>query len=80
MFFIFKVFQGLWVILKNADKVSGYTNYFWSTKIQVHLMMPSWLGVLQKFDFSVMINNSEKKNVITCFFFLSCQNEGTPSL
>ena len=79
MFFIFEVLQELWVILKNAGKVSGYTNYFWSTKIQVHLMMPSWLGVLQKFDFSVMINNSEKK-MWWHAFFLSCQNEGTPGL
>ena len=45
VFFIFKVFQELQVILKNADKIPGYANYFRSTKIQVHLMMPSWIGV-----------------------------------
>ena len=28
MFFNFKVFQGLQVILKNAGEISGYTNYF----------------------------------------------------
>ena len=82
MYFISKVFQELQAILKkkNTDKISGCTNYFLSTKIQVHSMMPPWLGVCQKFDFSVMINNSTKKNCDDMLIFLPCQNEVTPSL
>ena len=71
MFFIVKVFQELKVILKNVDKISCCTNYFWSANIRVHLMIPSWLGVCQKFDFSIMINSSAKTSCNDMLVFLS---------
>ena len=80
MFFIFKLFSRLQGILENADKISICTNCIWSTKFHVHLMMPSWLGARQKLDFSVMINNSAKKNCDCMLISLSCQNEGSASL
>ena len=80
MLFIFKAFSRQQAILEIADKFPVCTNYVWSTKIHVHLMMPSWLGARQKLDFSVMINNSAKKNCDDILISLSCQNESSPSL